>query len=71
MKEKVLNLIAACMNTKNLSDRQLNEEFQKMWDEILKQFSLTALPSYEVGKEHTDSYIATWKQKVELYVRCF
>ncbi|XP_016396084.1 interferon-induced very large GTPase 1-like [Sinocyclocheilus rhinocerous] len=51
MKEKVLNLISACKNTENLSDRQLNEEFKKMWDDIVKQFSLTALPSYDVGKE--------------------
>ncbi|XP_067281131.1 interferon-induced very large GTPase 1-like [Pseudorasbora parva] len=52
MKEKVLSLISACRTTKNnLSDGQLNEEFKKMWDEIVTQFSLTALPSCDVGKE--------------------
>ncbi|KAK9957961.1 hypothetical protein ABG768_012156 [Culter alburnus] len=52
MKEKVLDLISVCRNTKsNLSDSQLNEEFKKMWDEIVQQFSLTALPSCDLGKE--------------------
>lgn len=52
MKEKVLNLISACRNTKhNLSNIELNEEFKTMWDDIVKQFSLTALPRCDLGKE--------------------
>ncbi|XP_051729226.1 interferon-induced very large GTPase 1-like [Ctenopharyngodon idella] len=52
MKEKVLNLISVCRNAKNkLSDSQLNEEFQKMWDDTVRQYSLTALPRNDLGNE--------------------
>ncbi|XDV34035.1 hypothetical protein PO909_004253 [Leuciscus waleckii] len=64
MKEKVLNLISACRNTQhNLSDIELNEEFKKMWDDIVKQFSLTALPSLD--QCGTGPFYATTSTKLD------
>ncbi|TRY74327.1 hypothetical protein DNTS_032028 [Danionella cerebrum] len=52
MKEKVLDLITVCRNTKKqLSESQLKMEFQKMWDSTVRQHSLTALPRQDLGKE--------------------
>ncbi|XP_067217758.1 interferon-induced very large GTPase 1-like [Chanodichthys erythropterus] len=52
MREKVLNLIQDCRNrTNTLSDSELNEEFEKIWIDIVKQNSFTALPRQDVVKE--------------------
>ncbi|RXN15443.1 interferon-induced very large GTPase 1-like protein [Labeo rohita] len=52
MKAEVLKLISVFRNSKNsLSESQLNEEFEKLWDDIVKQYSFTALPRQDVVKE--------------------
>ncbi|XP_067282568.1 interferon-induced very large GTPase 1-like [Pseudorasbora parva] len=52
MRDKVLNLISVCKNRKTSpSESELDEEFEKMWDDIVKQFSFTALPRQDVVKE--------------------
>ncbi|KAL0166752.1 hypothetical protein M9458_038596, partial [Cirrhinus mrigala] len=52
MKEKVLKLISVFRNSRNsLSESQLNKEFKKLWDDIVKQYSFTALPRQDVVKE--------------------
>ncbi|XP_043073006.1 interferon-induced very large GTPase 1-like [Puntigrus tetrazona] len=52
MKKEVLNLISVFRNSTNsLSESQLNEEFKKLWDGTVKQYSFTALPRQDVVKE--------------------
>ncbi|XP_001344701.4 interferon-induced very large GTPase 1 [Danio rerio] len=52
MKEKVLNLIQVCRSrTNKLCDSELNGEFEKIWNDIVKQNSFSALPRQDVVKE--------------------
>ncbi|KAK2887555.1 hypothetical protein Q8A67_015783 [Cirrhinus molitorella] len=52
MRDKVLSLIQVCRNrTNTLSESELNEEFEKIWNDILKENSFKALPRQDVVKE--------------------
>lgn len=52
LRDKVLGLIKVCRNrTHILSETELNKEFEKIWNDILKENSFTALPRQDVVKE--------------------
>ncbi|XP_043073629.1 LOW QUALITY PROTEIN: interferon-induced very large GTPase 1-like [Puntigrus tetrazona] len=52
MRDKVLSLIQVCRSrTNTLSESELNEEFEKIWNDILKDNYFTALPKQDVVKE--------------------
>ncbi|XP_051991089.1 interferon-induced very large GTPase 1 isoform X2 [Xyrauchen texanus] len=52
MRKKVLKMISVCRNkTNNLTESELNEEFEKLWDDTVRQYSFKALSRQDVGKE--------------------
>ncbi|XP_051519619.1 interferon-induced very large GTPase 1-like [Myxocyprinus asiaticus] len=52
LRKKVLNMIDVCRNkTHKLTESELNEEFEKLWDETVRQYSFKALPRQDVEKE--------------------
>ncbi|KAK2887554.1 hypothetical protein Q8A67_015782 [Cirrhinus molitorella] len=52
MKTKVHSLISDFRNRRNnLSESELNEEFKKLWDDIVKKYSFSALPRQDMVKE--------------------
>ncbi|KAJ8336674.1 hypothetical protein SKAU_G00378940 [Synaphobranchus kaupii] len=51
MEQKVLHLIEVCRKSKDLSDKQLEEEFEKMWNETVAELQFSGLEERDIAQD--------------------
>ncbi|XP_064197908.1 up-regulator of cell proliferation-like [Anguilla rostrata] len=51
MEQKVLDLIEKCRKSKDLSDQELETEFEKMWNETVKELQFSGLEKLDIVRD--------------------